>query len=186
MRSLRTSLLQQIVSYNSRYKSGANENDVAEPAWIYWKELCFLRPFIKTRKGPDNLSLTSTTTSQSPEEEKGDLKALLTSIGAITEETAEAVAASPRVYQETPSPKAPDLAKKKRSDTPSPAQQAVEILKDMQTASEERRKKATYNELFFQMVARAMEDFPKDIQHQLQFDIFKMIHETRVKLLNTK
>lgn len=55
MRSLRTSLLQQIVSYNARYKSGANENDVAEPAWIYWKELCFLRPFIKTRKGPDNL-----------------------------------------------------------------------------------------------------------------------------------
>ncbi|PVD20154.1 hypothetical protein C0Q70_20648 [Pomacea canaliculata] len=270
MRSLRTSLLQQLWSYNARCKSEASACDVAEPIWRFWKALHFLRPFIKTRKGQDNLSFASTNSSESSErplvtdEETGDIRVLLTSVGASSGETAEATAAppspnvyqqtpspqapdcaqkwkddisdtpseaaappspkvyeqtpppqapdcaqkwkdyisdtpseavsppSPNAYQQTPPPKVPDCAKKRRRveklDTTSPAAQAVEILKNLQKAREkamEESRKATQNELFYQMVARTTENFPEDIRYQLQFDIFKMIHEIRVKSLNT-
>ncbi|PVD25828.1 hypothetical protein C0Q70_13491 [Pomacea canaliculata] len=204
MRSLRTSFLQQLCAYNGRCKSGASALDVAEPTWRFWKALNFLTPFIKTKKGQDNLSLASTNSSESsekplvPEEETGDIRVLLTSVGASSGETAEATAAptSPSVYEQTPPPKVPDCARKKRKvdklDTTKPASRAVELLEQLHTSREKFMEKAmaeprqaTPNELFYQMVARTTENFPDDIRDQMQSDVFIMMHEIRKKLQNT-
>ncbi|PVD32274.1 hypothetical protein C0Q70_07707 [Pomacea canaliculata] len=191
MRSLRNSFFQQLSAYNARCRSGASAQHVAEPTWHFWKALCFLRPFIKLRKGQDNLSSTSANCSQSsaellvPEEDTGDISVLLTSVGAFTEKTAEAPAAPPssNVYQQAPPSKAPDCAKRRRRadnlDTPSPAHQAVDILKNLQKTG-----KATPNEMFYQMVAGMTEKFPEHVQDQLHRDIFNMVQEVKLTLQN--
>ncbi|XP_025100716.1 uncharacterized protein LOC112567975 [Pomacea canaliculata] len=152
----------------------------------------------------NSLSFASTNSLQSseellvPKEETGVMRVLFNSVGASSGETAEATAAptSPSVYEQTPPPKAPDYARKKRKveklDTTKPASRAVELLEQLHTSREKFMEKAmaeprqaTPNELFYQMVARTTENFPDDIRDQMQLDVHIMMHEIRVKLQNT-